>query len=234
LETPAYLLSSQCTHLGQPNKLELSETTQEEQDMNTKMRSGLMFAAAIAIGSFALAAPTFKFGKTDKANMMMGKNDVIEIAAYPKFKLLARNITAKSATLIYQGKDAHAPFEFYEAALIKDGWKSSDAMAKGDAMAGDAMAKGDAMAGDTMAGKPADAMAGKGDAMAGKGDAMAGKGDAMAGKGDAMAGKGDAMAGEAMMMAAKHSVTKFTNKTYTITLDSKLVGDRVTVEFDLK
>ena len=193
--------------------------------MNTKMRSGLMFAAAIAIGSLALAAPTFKFGKTDKANMMMGKNDVIEIAAYPKFKLLARNITAKSATLIYQGKDAHAPFEFYEAALIKDGWKSSDAMmGKGDAMAGDAMAKGDAMAG-----KPADAMAGKGDAMAGKGDAMAGKGDAMAGKGDAMA-KGD----EAMMMAAKHSVTKFTNKTYTLELDSKLVGDRVTVEFELK
>jgi hypothetical protein len=175
--------------------------------MNTKMRSGLMFVAAIAIGSLALAAPSFKFGKTDKANMMMGKNDVIEIAPYPKFKLLAQNVTAKSATLIYQGKDAHAPFEFYEAALIKDGWKSSDVMGKGDAMAGDAMAKGDAMAG-----KPADAMAGKGDAMAGKGDAMA----------------GDAM------MAAKHSVTKFTNKTYTITLDSKLVGDRVTVEFDLK
>jgi hypothetical protein len=195
--------------------------------MNTKMRSGLMFVAAITISSIALAAPTFKFGKTDKANMMMGKNDVIEIAAYPKFKLLARNITAKSATLIYQGKDAHAPFEFYEAALIKDGWKSSDAMmGKGDAMAGDAMAKGDAMAG-----KPADAMAGKGDAMAGKpADAMAGKGDAMAGKGDAMAGKGD----EAMMMAAKHSVTKFTNKNFTLELDSKLVGDRVTVEFDLK
>ncbi len=193
--------------------------------MNTKMRSGLMFAAAIAIGSLALAAPTFKFGKTDKANMMMGKKDVIEIAAYPKFVLLARNITAKSATLIYKGNDAHAPFAFYEAALIKDGWKSSDAMmGKGDAMAGDAMAKGDAMAG-----KPADAMAGKGDAMAGKGDAMAGKGDAMAGKGDAMA-KGD----EAMMMAAKHSVTKFTNKTYTLELDSKLVGDRVTVEFELK
>jgi hypothetical protein len=191
--------------------------------MNTKMRSGLMFVAAIAISSIALAAPTFKFGKTDKANMMMGKNDVIEIAAYPKFPLLARNITAKSATLIYKGSDAHAPFAFYEAALIKDGWKSSDAMSKGDAMAGDAMAKGDAMAG-----KPADAMAGKGDAMADK------PADAMAGKGDAMAGKGDAMAGDAMMMAAKHSVTKFTNKTYTITLDSKLVGDRVTVEFDLK
>jgi hypothetical protein len=194
--------------------------------MNTKLRTGLMFAAAITISSIALAAPTFKFGKTDKANMMMGKNDIIEIAAYPKFKLLARNITAKSATLIYQGKDAHAPFEFYEAALIKDGWKSSDAM----------MGKGDAMAGDAMAGK-GDAMAGKGDAMAGKGDAMAGKGDAMAGKGDAMAGKGDAMAGkgdEAMMMAAKHSVTKFTNKTFTLELDSKLVGDRVTVEFELK
>ena len=191
--------------------------------MNTKMRTGLMFAAAITISSIALAAPTFKFGKTDKANMMMGKNDVIEIAAYPKFPLLARNITAKSATLIFKGGDAHAPFAFYEAALIKDGWKSSDAMAgKGDAMAGDAMAKGDAMAD-----KPADAMAGKD----GKGtDAMAGKpADAMA-KGDAMAGKGD----EAMMMAAKHSVTKFTNKTYTISLDSKLVGDRVTVEFDLK
>jgi hypothetical protein len=189
--------------------------------MNTKMRSGLMFVAAIAIGSLALAAPTFKFGKTDKANMMMGKNDVIEIAAYPKFKLLARNITAKSATLIYQGKDAHAPFEFYEAALIKDGWKSSDAM----------MGKGDSMAGDAMAGKSGDAMAGK------SGDAMAGKsGDAMAGKsGDAMAGKGDAMAGEdAMMMAAKHSVTKFTNKNLTLELDSKLVGDRVTVEFELK
>ena len=186
--------------------------------MNTKLRTGLMFAAAITIGSLALAAPSFKFGKTDKANMMMGKNDIIEIAAYPKFKLLARNITAKSATLIYQGKDAHAPFEFYEAALIKDGWKSSNAMGKGDAMAGDAMAKGDAMAG-----KPADAMAGKGDAMAGK------PADAMAGKGDAMA-KGD----EAMMMAAKHSVTKFTNKNFTLELDSKLVGDRVTVEFELK
>jgi hypothetical protein len=197
------------------------------------MRTGLMLAAAITISSIALAAPTFKFGKTDNANMMMGKNDIIEIAAYPKFKLLARNITAKSATLIYQGKDAHAPFEFYEKALIKDGWKSSDAMMAGDAMAGKS---GDAMAGksgDAMAGKTDDAMAGKsGDAMAGKsGDAMAGKsGDAMAGKsGDAMAGKDDAM-----MMAGKHSVTKFTNKTFTLTLDSKLVGDRVTVEFDLK
>jgi hypothetical protein len=50
-----------------------------------------------------------------------------------------------------------------------------------------------------------------------------------------MAGKGDAMAGEdAMMMAAKHSVTKFTNKNLTLELDSKLVGDRVTVEFELK
>jgi hypothetical protein len=192
--------------------------------MKSHMRTGLMLAAAITISSIALAAPTFRFGKTDSANMMMGKNDIIEIAAYPKFKLLARNITAKSATLIYQGKDAKAPFEFYEKALIKDGWKSSDAMMAGDAMAG--------KSGDAMAGKSGDAMAGKsGDAMAGKsGDAMAGKsGDAMAGKsGDAMAGKDDAM------MAGKHSVTKFTNKSFTLTLDSKLVGDRVTVEFDLK
>ena len=192
--------------------------------MNKMLRTGLMFAAAATLSSVVLAAPMFKFGKDEGKNMMMGSKDEITIAPYSKMTLLARNVSAKEAVLIYQGKDAHAPFEFYEKALVKDGWK----------LAGDAMGAMDKPA-DAMA-KPADTMAKPGDAMAKPGDAMAKPGDAMAKPGDAMAKPADAMAkGDDAMMMKKSYDAKFTMKTFSITLTSKLTGtDRVTVEFKLK
>ena len=192
--------------------------------MNKTIRTGLMFAAAATLSGLAFAAPMFKFGKDEAKNMMMGAKDEISIAAYPKMKLLARNVTAKEAVLIYSGKDAQAPFEFYEKALVKDGWKIEDhAMGAMDKPA-DAMAK------------PADAMAKPGDTMAKPGDAMAKPGDAMAKPGDAMAKPADAMAkGDDAMMMKKSFDARLSMKTYSITLTSKLTGtDRVTVELKLK
>jgi hypothetical protein len=177
------------------------------------MKKGILIVSALVLSGIALAAPIFKFGKDEGSNMMM-KGETINISAYPKFKLLAKNIVNKSAILIYEGKVAHDPFAYYEAALQKDGWK----------LANDAMMK----PGDTMA-KPGDTMAKPGDTMAKPGDTMAKPGDTMAKPGDTMA-KGD----DAMMMK-KSFEAKFTMKNYTITLTSKLSqANRVTVDFELK
>ena len=191
------------------------------------MKKGILIVSALVVSSIALAAPMFKFGKEEGANMMM-KGDVITISAYPKYRLIAKNIVNKSAILIYEGKVAHDTFAYYEAALQHDGWK----------LAGDTMMKpGDTMAkpGDTMA-KPGDTMAKPGDTMAKPGDTMAKPGDTMAKPGDTMAKPGDTMAkdNDAMMMA-KSLEAKFTLKDYTITLSSKLSKEnRVTVDMELK
>jgi hypothetical protein len=150
----------------------------------------------------------------------MMKGETITISAYPKFKLLAKNISNKSAILIYQGTVAHDPFAYYEAALQKDGWKLSD----------DAMMK----SGDTMD-KPGDTMAKPGDTMAKPGDTMAKPGDTMAKPGDTMAKPGDTMAKGDDAMMKKSFEAKFSLKNYTITLTSKLSQtNRVTVDFELK
>jgi pentapeptide MXKDX repeat protein len=174
------------------------------------MNIKLLLAAALTMTSLAFAAPSFTFGKDAAGNMMM-KGESISVAAYPAAKLLGRNITKTSAILIFELKTktaAHDLFFFYEAALMKDGWKNAATM-KSDAMKGDTM-----MAGDTM-----------------KGDAM--KGDTMM-AGDAM--KGDAMKGDAMMAGMdKTSYTAdFVLKTYTVNLSTKTTGDRVTVLMSLK
>ncbi len=184
------------------------------------MKKGILIVSALVLSSLALAAPIFKFGKDEGANMMM-KGETITISAYPKFKLLARSISKTSASLIYEGAVAHDPFAYYEAALQKDGWKLAD----------DAMMK----SGDTMD-KPADTMAKPGDTMAKPGDTMAKPGDTMAKPGDTMAKPGDTMAkSDDAMMMQKSFEAKFTLKTYTITLSSKLSQkNRVTVDFQLK
>jgi hypothetical protein len=191
------------------------------------MKKGILIVSVFVLASIALAAPMFKFGKDEGSNMMM-KGETINISAYPKFKLLAKNINNKSAILIYEGKVAHDPFAYYEAALQKDGWKLAD-----DAM----MKPGDTMAkpGDTMA-KPGDTMAKPGDTMAKPGDTMAKPGDTMAKPGDTMAKPGDTMAkGDDAMMMKKSFEAKFTLKNYTITLTSKLSqANRVTVDFEMK
>ena len=171
------------------------------------MKKGILIVSALVLSGIALAAPMFKFGKDEGSNMMM-KGETITISAYPKFKLLAKNINNKSAILIYEGKVAHDPFAYYEAALQKDGWK---------------------LAGDTMM-KPADTMTKPDDTMAKPGDTMAKPGDTMTKPGDTMTKPGD----DAMMMK-KSFEAKFTMKNYTITLTSKLSqANRVTVDFELK
>ena len=170
------------------------------------MKKGILLVSALVVSSIALAAPVFKFGKQEASNMMM-KGETITISAYPKMKLLAKNIANKSAILIYEGKVAHDPFAYYEAALQKDGWKLS---------------------GDTMM-KPGDTMTKPGDTMTKPGDTMDKPGDTMTKPGDTMAKSDDAM------MMAKSFEAKFTLKTYTITLTSKLSqANRVTVDMELK
>ena len=170
------------------------------------MKKGILLVSALVVSSIALAAPAFKFGKQEASNMMM-KGETITISAYPKMKLLAKNIANKSAILIYEGKVAHDPFAYYEAALQKDGWKLS---------------------GDTMM-KPGDTMTKPGDTMTKPGDTMDKPGDTMTKPGDTMAKSDDAM------MMAKSFEAKFTLKTYTITLTSKLSqANRVTVDMELK
>ena len=100
-----------------------------------------LIAAALITSSLALAAPVFTFVKDGAMNgtmsTMAGK-DVIELAAAPSLKLLARNIGAKQATFIYSTasaeKDSKTAFEFYEKAFVKSGWKSAGMM--GAAMGG--------------------------------------------------------------------------------------------------
>ncbi len=185
------------------------------------MKKGILIVSALVLSGIALAAPMFKFGKDEGSNMMM-KGETITISAYPKFKLLAKNINNKSAILIYEGKVAHDPFAYYEAALQKDGWK----------LAGDTMMK----PADTMT-KPDDTMAKPGDTMAKPGDTMTKPGDTMTKPGDTMTKPGDTMTkpGDDAMMMKKSFEAKFTMKNYTITLTSKLSqANRVTVDFELK
>jgi hypothetical protein len=109
--------------------------------MNKVARIGLMFTA-VAIGSLALATPSFKFTTDAKMNLMASGNS-IDISAYPKMGLISKKIQASSATLIFKGNDAVGAYAFYDKALKAEEWKDSpDGMPKGDAMAeGGAMDK---------------------------------------------------------------------------------------------
>ena len=100
-----------------------------------------LIAAALITSSLALAAPVFTFVKDGAMNgtmTTMADKDVIEPAAVPSLKLLARNIGGVQATLIYSSssveKDSKTAFEFYEKAFLKSGWKSAGMM--GAAMGG--------------------------------------------------------------------------------------------------
>ena len=94
-----------------------------------------LIAAALITSSLALAAPVFTFvkdGAMNGAMTTMAGKDVIELAAVPSLKLLARNIGGVQATLIYSSssveKDSKTAFEFYEKAFLKSGWKSAGMM----------------------------------------------------------------------------------------------------------
>ena len=97
--------------------------------------SKFLIAAALITSSLALAAPVFTFVKdgamTGKMSTMAGK-DVIELAAAPGLKLLARNVGGTQASFIYSTvsseKDSKTAFEFYEKAFVKMGWKSAGMM----------------------------------------------------------------------------------------------------------
>ena len=167
-----------------------------------------LIAAALITSSLALAAPVFTFvkdGAMNGAMTTMAGKDVIELAAAPSLKLLARNIGAKQATFIYSTasleKDSKTAFEFYEKAFVKSGWKSAGMM--GAAMGG-AMATGtmDKPADGTMT-KPADGTMTK-------------------------------PADGAMMGKAVKLEEKFTFKSSSISLKVSGVKDRVQVDLELK
>jgi hypothetical protein len=97
-------------------------------------RFGLMFAA-VTIGSFALATPSFKFTTDAKMNLMASGNS-IDISAYRKMGLISKKIQASSATLIFKGNDAVGAYAFYDKALKSEEWHDAPGgvMPKADAM----------------------------------------------------------------------------------------------------
>jgi hypothetical protein len=102
--------------------------------MKNRLKLALM-STLVAMAGIALAVPEFVFVKDAKSNgmmMMMGNKEVIELAAYPALRLIARNVTKKQAEFIYAGTDLKGAFGFYEKALVKEGWKAAGMM--GDAM----------------------------------------------------------------------------------------------------
>jgi hypothetical protein len=113
----------------------------------------LLVTAAILASSLALAAPVFTFVKDAKMNgtmATMGGKEVIELAAVPGLTLKGKNISANQATFIYVSteksfdKDSHTVFDFYEKALVKEGWKSAGMMGAmmGEKKPGETMAAG--------------------------------------------------------------------------------------------
>jgi hypothetical protein len=118
--------------------------------------SKLIVTAAILASSLALAAPVFTFVKDAKMNgtmATMGGKEVIELAAVPGLTLQGKNIGTKQATFIYASseksfeKDSKTAFEFYEKALVKEGWKSAGMMGAmmGEKKPGETMAAGTMM-----------------------------------------------------------------------------------------
>ncbi len=172
---------------------------------------------AVLMSGVVLAAPSFAFVKDAKMNMMMGTmggKEVIELAAAPGMKLLARNVAANHAVFVYAGKDAKAVFSFYEKALLGEGWKAAGMMGK-DAMAGDTMAK--------------DAMGDKKDGATMTPEQMAKDKEKDKMAADAM-GK-DTMAGDAMMK--KGLEEKFSFKGHNISLKVISKTDRVEADLNL-
>ena len=170
-----------------------------------------LIAAALITSSLALAAPVFTFvkdGAMNGAMTTMAGKDVIELAAAPSLKLLARNIGAKQATFIYSTasleKDSKTAFEFYEKAFVKSGWKSAGMMgaAMGGAMDKPAEGAMTKPADGTMT-KPADGTMTK-------------------------------PADGAMMGKAVKLEEKFTFKSSSISLKVSGVKDRVQVDLELK
>lgn len=109
-------------------------------------RKTLVISALLAATAFA--APTFIFVKDAAANGMMmaaGNKEQIELAAYPGLTVKARNVAPTQATFYYiyisknPAQDAQKVFEFYQNALLKEGWMiHGDMMGekKADAMTG--------------------------------------------------------------------------------------------------
>jgi hypothetical protein len=165
--------------------------------------------AAVVVGGIALAAPGLRLTATASNNGRV-TGDVVNISAYKQLPIVSRSNTGKSIVLVYKGKDSIEPFNFYEDAFAKQGWKISHSMG-----------------GDTMGGamdKPADAM----DKPAGAMDKPAGAMDKPAG---AMDKPADAMGGT---MDKGHEAS-LSFKNMTVNLKSSLVGtDQIKVSFDLK
>lgn len=87
--------------------------------------TAILMSAVIA--SLAFAAPVFNLSKDAKMNLML-KNEIIQLAPSPEYKLTYWHINKTKATFIFQGSDVKELYDFYDQALGMEGWKDAPMM----------------------------------------------------------------------------------------------------------
>lgn len=77
-----------------------------------------------------MGAPMLKYTTMSGMNMMMSGNTV-EFTKAPGYKLVSYSYNMHSATLIYQSTNANGLFNFYNKAIMGEGWKEDMNMKMG-------------------------------------------------------------------------------------------------------
>lgn len=97
--------------------------------MNTTKMSGTKMMDSKMSGMM-MGAPMLKYTTMSGMNMMMSGNTV-EFTKAPGYKLLSYSYNMHSATLIYQSTNAKGLFDFYNKAIVSEGWKEDMNMKMG-------------------------------------------------------------------------------------------------------
>ena len=97
----------------------MSGTKMMDSKMSGQKMSGMM-----------MGAPMLKYTSMPGMNMMMSGNTV-EFTKAPGYRLLSYTYNMHNATLIYQSTDAKGLFNFYNKAIMSEGWREDMNMKMG-------------------------------------------------------------------------------------------------------
>ena len=97
------------------------------QKMDSQMKDSKMPGEKM---SGMMGAPMLKYTGMPGMNMMMSGNTV-EFTKAPGYKLMNYSYNMHSATLIYQSANAKGLFDFYNKAIMAEGWKEDINMKMG-------------------------------------------------------------------------------------------------------
>ena len=75
----------------------------------------------------SMGAPMLKYTAMPSMNMMMS-GGAVEVSPAPGFKLVSQSVTGHNATLVFQSKDSKGLFDFYNQAIMSEGWKQDTTM----------------------------------------------------------------------------------------------------------